>query len=199
MIHFENTKKKIESKRATITIDDSNLPLSKDEFDYYKTEHNLNINDEVFNFYAKYDGIEFDWRMEDDDVSGFINIHSFDEMIDNDTEGKLWVNWYEEEDIEEIKKHRIFETIVGTDYYITIKFEADGTYKLFYVPEGAVNNGGSRTLQEIPLTIEEYLDIISKYYFVYEIRHHLHKKEFYDNPKKFLKDLDKLEKIFGEV
>jgi len=199
MLHFENTKKIIESKGATISIDDTNIPLTKDEFDYYKTEYNLNINEDIFNFYAEYDGIEYDWQMDDNEVSGFINIHSFGEMIENETEGKLWVDWYDEKDIEEIKKHRIFETIVGSDYYITIKFEENGGYKLFYVPEGSVNNGGSKTLQEIPLTIEQYLNVISKYYFSYEIRHQLHKKEFYENPKKCIKNRDKLEKVFGEI
>jgi len=199
MLQFENTKKIIESKGATIRLDDTNIPISREMIDYYGKEHNVKILDEVFNFYHNLNGVEYDWELESEQVSGFINIHSFGEMIENQTEGKLWEDWYEKEDIEEIKKHRIFETIIGTDYYITIKLEEDGTYKLFYVPEGSVSNGGSKTLQEIPLTIEQYLNVISKFYFSHEVRHHLHKKEFYINPNKVLKNITQLETIFGEI
>jgi len=199
MLHLENTKKIIESKGATINIDDTNIVLLKDEFEYYQKEYNVKVSNEVFEFYNKMNGIEFDWKMEKEQVSGFINIHSYGEMIENETEGKLWVDWYEEDDIEEIKKHRIFETIVGADDYITIKFDTDGNYKLYYVPEGSVNHGGSKKSEEIPLTIEQYLDIISKYYFSYEIRHHLHKKEFYQTPNKFIKNISKFERVFGEI
>ena len=196
---IDSTKEIIVSKGAKIRLDDTNIVITRGMLEYYEEEFKVKISDEVFDFYSKMNGIEYDWELEKEQLNGFINIHSFGEMIENETEGKLWVDWYEEDDIEEIKKHRIFETIIGADYYITIKFDADGSYKLYYVPEGSVNHGGSKKLDEIPLTIEQYLNVISTFYFCYEIRHHLHKKELYENPKSVLKNLEKFEIVFGEI
>ena len=110
----------------------------------------------------------------------------------------LWEDWYEEDDIERIKQHRVFEQIVGADAYITVKFLPEGQYKLYYVGEGYVNDGGSEDLPEIPLTIEQYLKVVTGYYGMFSIRHHLYKDEFYKNPFDVYPKLRKIEKIFPD-
>lgn len=132
-------------------------------------------------------------------IGGVAYIQDIMSLAKNKTENYLWVDWYEKEDIIEIQKHHIFEKIIGSDYYITIKFSEDQTYKLFYVSESAVNFGGSKNLPEIPLTIEQYFLILNACYFSLDIRHHLHKQEFYNNPLDIVPKLKELEAVFGKI
>ncbi len=196
---FNKTKQALIKRGAVIHREDSNINFLREELEYYEKEYNINVGEDIFKFYNAFDGIELDWSLKTERVllTGFFNIHSFGEMTENNTEGKLWVDWYEESDIKEIKKHRIFETIIGSDYYITIKFFNDG-YKLYYVPEGSVNNGGSKKLQEIPLTISQYFEVINSYFGIYMIRHHLHDRNFYEKPFEVMPELKILKEIFPE-
>jgi len=196
---INKTKQKLITCEAKIHRDDTNIIITKEMLQYYEEDYKISVNKDVFKFYNSLNGIELDWSLKTKTslLTGFFNIHSFSEMIENDTEGKLWEEWYEESDIKEIKKHRIFETIVGTDYYITIKF-LKNKYKLYYVPEGSVNNGGSKKLQEIPLTISQYFKIINSCFGIHMIRHHLHEIKFYENPFQVIPELKALKDIFPE-
>ena len=116
----------------------------------------------------------------------------------NEQEDKLWSSWYEEDDIERIKQHRMLEPIIGADAYITVKFLPEGKYKLYYVGDGYVNDGGSEDLPEIPLTIEQYLKVVTGYFGMSGIRHHLHEEEFYTKPFDVYPKLKELEKMFPD-
>ena len=199
---FENTKQKILGAGGRILREDINLPLdSVDESKYYETEYGLKVTNDLFKFYSKMDGLDFEWELANkgSTLRGFAYIQDITTLAENKTENALWVDWYEKEDIEEIKNHNIFERIIGADYYITIKFNDDHSYKLFYVAEGSVNYGGSKKLPEIPLTIEQYFLVLNACYFSEDIRHHLHKKEFYANPLKIIPKLKELEDVFGKI
>lgn len=199
---FEITKQKIRDVNGQILREDINLPLeNKDEAEYYETEFGLKITNELFDFYSQMDGLDFEWERNENGktLSGFAGIQDIMTLAENENENTLWADWYEKEDIIEIQKHYIFEKIVGTDNYITIKLNTDLTYQLFYVAEGSVNFGGSKKLPEIPLTIEEYFLVLCSCYFSFDIRHHLHKKEFYSNPTEVVPKLKELEAIFGKI
>jgi hypothetical protein len=198
---FEEMKQKLITIGAEINKSETELILTEDELPYLENEYKTKINNDVFKFYNNLNGIEFDWSLKRNDflLTGFINIHSFYDLIMNSTENKLWANFYENDDIQEIKKHRILETIIGTDYYITIKIDPiNGDYKLYYVPEGAVNNGGSKKLKEIPLKIDQYFEVITRYFGIHMIRHHLHEEKFYTHPFDVIPELKLLEKIIPD-
>lgn len=197
---FEETKTRLLNVKSKITKEETELILTKEELSYHEDINGLKISNELFKFYNNLNGLEFEWNIKTDALSfsGFINIHSFEEMIENKTENKLWVDWYEEEDIIEIQKHRIFETLVGTDYYITIKLNERGGYKLYYVPEGSVNHGGSKKLREIPLKIDQYFKVINAYFGIHIIRHHLHEEKFYIHPYDVVPKIRQLVKIFPD-
>ena len=178
---FNQTNQILNNIGAKIKFSETELILTKGEVPYLEEEYGIIINDDVFAFYNNLNGAELEWSFKKNDTSinGFLCMTSFIELLDENTEGKLWVDWYEGEDIKEIKKHRILEYIVGTDYFVTVKFESNGDYKLYYVPEGSVNHRGSKNLHEIPLTIKQYFNVINSYLGFSNIRYHLHKKEFY--------------------
>jgi len=199
---FENTKQKILNAGGEILREDINLPLEDiDESKYYESEFGLKITDNLFKFYNKMDGLDFEWQLTKDGIflNGFACIQDIMTLAENKTENNLWVDWYEKEDIVEIQKHYIFEKIIGSDYYITIKYNEDSTYKLFYVAEGSINFGGSKKLPEIPLTIEQYFLVLNSCYFSLDIRHHLHKQTFYTNPIDVVPKLKELEAVFGKI
>jgi hypothetical protein len=198
---FEEMKQKLTDIGAEINRNETELILEDDELPYLEEEFKTKINSDIFKFYNNLNGLEFDWSLKTTDllITGFINIHSFYDLMMNSTEHKLWADWYEREDIQEIKKHRILETIVGTDYYITIKIDpTNGDYKLYYVPEGSVNHGGSKKLKEIPLKINQYFEVITSYFGIHMIRHHLHEEKFYTNPFDVVPELKLLEKLIPD-
>lgn len=197
---LESTKAYLKSKGATIVYDETEPILTEGEIPYLEEEYGVKINDEVFNFYHSLNGAELEWIAEvnGDKIGGFMSLLSFIGVLEEDTEGKLWVDWYNREDIDEIKTHYIFEFIPGTDYYITIKFDENGGYKLYYVAEGMVNNGGAKRLPEIPLTIEQYFKVINAYLGFPTIRYHLHKKEFYEKPFEVAPELNILKEFIPD-
>lgn len=192
---FEATKQALLDLGATINKADTELVLTKEELPYY--EESGRFEGDCFDFYSNLNGLDFDWSLQTDRhaISGFINILSFEEMIEKRTEHQLWSDWYEKDDLLEIKKHHIFEKIVGTDYYVTLRFDRDLTYKLFYVPEGSVNHGGSKKLSEIPLTISQYFAVVAGWFGVPAIRHHLHHERFYTHPFDMVPELSLLEAL----
>jgi hypothetical protein len=191
---FEETKKKLLNAHATISREEMEVAFTAGEREYYENDEGFAIPDDLFDLYAELNGLEFRWSISDEngELAGFFHIHHFLDVMDNETEDKLWADWYEGEDIAAIKKHRIFETIHGSDNYITIKIEADKSYSLYYVQEGCVNFGGSKELSKIPLTIEQYMKVIMRYFGLYSVRHHLHKEDFYTDPKKYIPEYDQL-------
>jgi hypothetical protein len=119
---------------------------------------------------------------------------------DETGEDKLWTDEDEEVDKEIMKKHSIFEYITGMDYYITICNDVEtGSYQMYYVPEGHVNFKGADTLPKIPLTVEQYLDLMISCYGCDGVRHHLHKPEFYQNPFEVCQELQELKTLFPDL
>jgi hypothetical protein len=195
--NFNQLKTCLLSAHAKIEYEDSEMSMTPGERDYYRDDEGFTIPDDLFGLFESFDGLTFRWSLETNEgkLSGFFQFSLFLDLQDNETENKLWVDWYEADDIEEIKKHRIFEMFNGMDYYVTIIFGEGNDYSLYYVPEGSVNLGGSKTLSKIPLTIEQYIEIVFGYYGVYSVRHHLHKPEFYKNPEQFIPEHDLLKKM----
>ena len=185
---------------AEIITDETNVIVEKNEVEYYEGEHNIIINSELFNFYNTINGIQFNWKKRQDDLSfyGYLNFGCFEDIIERETEDRLWVDWYQKEDIKEIKTHFLLEHILGTDSYVTMKIDDKGDYKLYYVPEGGVDFGGSKNLAEIPLSFEQYFYVVINYYGLDGLRSHLHKDEFYTKPFDVYPQLRKLEKIFPD-
>ena len=66
---------------------------------------------------------------------------------------------------------------------------------MYYVAEGVVNNGGSKILPEIPLTISQYFNVINTYLGFSNIRYHLHKKDFYEKPFEVLPELEVMKEL----
>jgi hypothetical protein len=81
---------------------------------------------------------------------------------------------------------------------VTIVFDKGNDYTLYYVPDDGVNFGGSKMLAKIPLTIEQYVQIVFGYYGVYSVRHHLHKPEFYQDPQSFISEYALLKLTFPD-
>lgn len=195
---FNELKQRLNDAGANITYESTEPIVTEGEVPYLEEEYGFKLRDDVFQFYNNLNGAELDWNIQykNQQINGFMNMPSLIDILDTDTEGKLWVDWYNKDDIEEVQQHKIFEYITGTDYYITIRFDENGNYKLFYIAEGAVNHGGSKRLPEIPLNIEQYFKVITTYYGFSNIRYHLHKDEFYSKPFDVLPELKVLEEIF---
>lgn len=183
---------------ATIEYEDLGMAMTPGMRDYYRDDEGFSIPDDLFGLFASIDGLDFRWNLktESGNLAGFFQFSALEDMLDNKTENKLYASWYEADDIAEIKKHRIFEMLNGMDCYATIVFGQGNDYTLYYVPDGGVNHGGSKTLAKIPLTIGQYVQLVFGYYGVYSVRHHLHKPEFYQNPEQFIPEYDLLRKTF---
>ncbi|MFT3793109.1 hypothetical protein [Flavobacterium sp.] len=195
---YENLKKELLDAGATIEYEDAGMAMTEGMRDYYRDDENFSIPDDLFELFASIDGLDFRWSLatEAGNLSGFFQLHSLESLLDNETEDKLYADWYEEDDIETIKKHRIFESFEGMDYYTTILFDQGNDYALYYVPDDGVNHGGSKELPKLPLTIAQYVELIFAYYGTYDFRHHLHEPEFYGHPEKFVPQYDLLKKTF---
>lgn len=146
--------------------------------------------------------LHWEWGADADRVSGHFGLMSFERMIQSHEQvDLLWSSWYEEEDIERIKEHRVIESITGADAYITAKFSVESgkpAYQLYYVGDGYVNDGGSEDLPEIPLTIEDYIRVVTGYFGVYQMRYHLHEAEFYKRPFEVCPSTGGLKQIFPD-
>ncbi|SEC20927.1 hypothetical protein SAMN04489761_2381 [Tenacibaculum sp. MAR_2009_124] len=197
---FTNVQKRLHEIGANILYAETEAILTDGELPYLEEEYGVKIIDEVFQFYNTLNGAELEWSLtlKETKIHGYMSLQSFIGILDEETEGKLWVDWYHKDDVEEIKQHYIFEFIPGADYYITIKFDKKGGYKLYYVAEGAVNNGGSKNLPEIPLTISQYFKVVSTYLGFSNIRYHLHKKEFYEKPFEVLPELEIIKELIPD-
>ena len=115
---FENTKQKILNAGGEILREDINLPLEDiDESKYYESEFGLKITDNLFKFYNKMDGLDFEWQLTKDGIflNGFACIQDIMTLAENKTENNLWVDWYEKEDIVEILE-RVGLTSSGQEY-----------------------------------------------------------------------------------
>lgn len=198
LARFNALKDQLVEAGAHVRYHETELELTRGEIPYLEKESGIKVTEEVFDFYHTLNGADLSWNMtvKGQSLSGFMSIQSYIGVLRERIKGRLWVDWYESEDIERIKAHKIFEFIEGTDYYITIRFEKDGSYKLYYVAEGAVNHGGSKNLPEIPLSIAQYFQVIAGYYGFPTIRYHLHKEEFYTRPFEVVPELIVLKEIF---
>lgn len=170
------------------------------EREYYANDEDFSIPDDWYAFFNSVNGLDLNWKLSKGDISisGFFQLTHFLDLQASLTENKLWVDWYNEEDIEEIKKHGILEMLQGNDAYITVKFEEDGSYNLYFVDGDMINNGSAKELPKLPLNLQQYIQVVSDYFGVYSVRYHLHKSEFYQNPKAFIPEYDLLkEHIIG--
>lgn len=82
----------------------------------------------------------------------------------------------------EVQKYFLLEHILGTDTYIIMKIDANGNYKIFYMPEGGGNITDINLQKEIPLSLPQYVHIVTSYYGVEGFRSQLYKDEFYTKP-----------------
>ena len=197
---LQSMRNELIQAHAEISIDESELILTEGERKYYERDNGFYMPDDWFELFNALNGLELRWQIPGahPSLTGFFQIHHFQRFLENDSEDRLWVDWYEQEDINEIKKHRVLESIDGDDAYITVKFEEDGKYNLYYVPEGAVNFGGSKELSRIPLDLSQYVQLVAGYFGVYSVRRHLHQEEFYRNPSKCIPEYELLaERIPG--
>jgi hypothetical protein len=166
---FNKMKQRLLQANAIITDKNTQSVLSNGKIESYKNQGSILFPNWTSSFYKNLNGLYLTWRWSqgEKDIQGFFSIYNFDKMItSHQKEDLLWSIWYEEEDIERIKQHRVFENIIGADAYITVKFLPDQKYKLYYVGDGYVNDGGSEDLPEIPLTIEQYIKITTGYFGV---------------------------------
>ncbi len=154
--------------------------------------------------YTKLNGINIEWSINAPSyISGFFSLETFERSFIHSAEisqGNLW--WDEDkehENFDEIKKHAIFEYMPGIDSYITIKTNIDGSYNMFYVAEGVRAVKEALTLPKIPLTVEQYLDLMISCYGCDGVRHHLHKPEFYQNPFEVCPELQYLKILFPDL
>ena len=93
---FENTKQKILNAGGEIIREDINLPLdSFDESKYYETEFGLKLTKDLFDFYSKMDGLDFEWQLTTDKstLNGFACIQDIMTLAENITENNLWADW----------------------------------------------------------------------------------------------------------
>ncbi|HAS42581.1 MAG TPA: hypothetical protein DCS93_19025 [Microscillaceae bacterium] len=198
---FDSMVQKLETAGATILKNETDPILTAGELKIREESFQTTFPDWVLKLYGEQNGLLRRWELKQNDISlsGFINLYSFERMyIYSHEKQQLWEDWYKEEDIERIKKHCILEQILGDDSYITVKFLPENKYELYYVGEDYVNDGGSEDLPKIPLTIEQYIKVITGYYGVYGICHHLYKDEFYKNPFDVYPKLRELEQMFPD-
>lgn len=196
---FNRIKGELLAAGARIDHEDSEMAMDGGMRQHYQDEENFTIPDDLAKLFESFDGLSFRWSRESEGqkLAGFFQIALFLDLMDNETENKLWADFYEPEDIARIKQHRILEMFNGMDYYVTILFEqGSNDYQLYYVPEGSVDHGGSQTLARIPLTIAQYVELIFGYYGIHSVRHHLHRPEFYVDPEKFIPEYELLRKTF---
>lgn len=198
---FDSMLRKLEKAGARILKNETDPVLTEGELKIREESFQMTFPDWVLKLYGEQNGLFRRWELKDTSISlsGFINLYSFEKMyIYSHEKQQLWEDWYEEEDIKRIKQHRVLEQIYGDDAYITIKFLPNQKYKLYYVGEGYVNDGESENLPQIPLTIEQYIEVVTRYFGLYGIRHHLYKEEFYKNPFDVYPKLRDLEKMFPD-
>jgi hypothetical protein len=185
---FQELRNNIIESGGEITYDESELQFTAGEREYYANEEDFSIHEDWYKLFNSVNGLDLHWKLNKDDVSlsGFFHLTHFLDLRESSTENKLWVDWYNQEDIEEMKKHKILEMLHGNDAYITVKFEEDGSYNLYFVDGDMINNGGSKELPKLPLNLPQYIQIVMNYFGVHSVRYHLHKNEFYQNPKAFI-------------
>jgi hypothetical protein len=196
---FQTTKDQLTSAGAQLLREDHQSNLTEGERTYYTEDENFSMPDDWYDLFSTINGLEFNWNIPakeaDQGLAGFFRFPDIGNFIANKTEDKLWVDWYEKEDIEEMKKHHILEMIEGNDAYITVKFGEDGSYKLYFADGENINHGGSKELPEIPLTLKQYMEVVAGYYGVYPVRYHLHKKDFYTQPEKYISEYESLKQL----
>jgi hypothetical protein len=174
-------------------------------FQRLEKKKNISLNPDIKKIYGDIDEVSIIWEYQKDTLqfNGFFVIETFGRAFLNTSEigeDKLWTDDDDEIDKEIMKKHSIFEYMPGMDYYITIYNDLEtGIYQMYYVPEGHVNFKGADTLPKIPLTIEQYLDLMISCYGCDGVRHHLHKPEFYQNPFEICQELQELKTLFPDL
>lgn len=197
---FEETKQKLIAAGAKITREETELELTRGELEYLEPDFNIQVSDELFELYSQLNGLEFWWEYQGDGfaLSGYINLHCFEDLIERENEDKLWADWYEEEDLTEMKQHYLFETLHGTDNYVTLRMDEQFNHKMHFAAEGMTNHGGAKKLPEIPLSLENYFRVTMGYFGLSNLRYHLHKPGFYKEPLGTVPELHLLSKMMPE-
>lgn len=195
---FNKMRTELLAVGTDIANEDTGVGITAGMRKYYRDDEGFSVPDDVFDLYESFDGLEMFWLLENEgnNLDGFFGINCWKNLLENKIENELYADWYGSDDITEIEKHRIFESINGADAYVTIVFDEGNDYQLYCMPEGSVNFGGSKMLTKIPLTIDQYIEIIFGYYGSYSVRHHLHKPEFYENPAIFIPQYALLQQRF---
>ncbi|AKQ64717.1 hypothetical protein A176_001629 [Myxococcus hansupus] len=197
---FQSVKRQLSSAGARIVWEDCDAPLAERERRRFMENEALRLPDAWLEFFNELSGLAFIWRLIDpagqSQLNGFFTFQDFRRFMENDTTDLLWCDWYEEDDIAEMKTHHILERFEGHDAYVTVKFKEDGSYDLFFVDGDLINHGGSKKLPRIPLTLRQYVEVVTGYWGVYSVRYHLHKQDFYVNPEKYIPELGELKALF---
>ena len=198
---FDEMLTQLEQVGASITRNETDPILTPGELNLRAEQAQMVFPAWVLELYGQKNGWFQHWHLERAGVrlSGFVYLFSFEKMyLYSHQSQALWENWYEAEDIERIQQHRILEQIHGDDAYITVKFLPKQQYELYYVGEGYVNDGGSADLPQIPLTLEQYLKVVTGCFGLYGIRRHLHNPAFYEQPFEVFPKLRLLQQLFPD-
>ncbi|MBL0695499.1 hypothetical protein [Comamonas sp. JC664] len=193
-------KRQLSSAGARILHEGCGGPPTDRERRRFMESDALQLPDAWLELFNELNGLRFIWQVEDPArelrLGGYFMFQDFRRFMENDTTDMLWCDGYEEDDIAEMKSHRILERFEGHDAYVTVKFKEDGRYDLFYVDGDRINHGGSKRLPRIPLTLKQYFEVVTGYWGVYSVRRHLHEQDFYVNPEKYVTELGLLKAHF---
>lgn len=166
-----------------------NKGISPDKLARVEQAAQIKIPVELIEFYGTVNGCSLNWQLEVDGepLYGFWDLWPAEKVFfgpsgrlnqknaQNVFEDILWNDFFEEDQICELKKHKVIESIEGESAYVTLKPEG-GKFNLFYVNEGEYN--------KISLGFRDYLAFVFETYGISNIREEMQKKSFLQNPLK---------------
>lgn len=192
-----NTMKKMEG----FSVDNFKLNkgISPDKVEKISSLLGSKIPSAILNFYSAVNGFELSWNYEDENTElfGCWDFWSLERLyfgydgkisktnLANPFEETLWSEEYEEKAIKELKQHKVIESVIGEDTYVTCKIIGENV-QLFYTNEDR--------WKPIPIDFDKYVQVIVEFLGVSDIRAELAKPKFYNNPKSY-RDIKTLNKM----
>lgn len=172
-------------------------PANRKTFDIIERSLNLTLPDDIKQFYRFHNGITLGWNNPSDNtISGWIDIWSIERMfggyygnedapfLEDGMYELLWFDNHDNQELEFRKSLRIIEPHLGTTAATAIRFEAEYNYKLYYTDIDL--------LIGLPLSFNEYMEILIITSGLNGIRYDLQNDEFYNNPESANNELNQL-------